>query len=231
MHRRIFATGMFSQKPYWQRLVNMLGKSFIIGYWPFWEKAGTTATEIVNARNGTYAAAGITYGQPGVGDRKTSVLLDGDGAHYIVIGHAAVLSAFSWAAGSFMIWAKVSVVGDWTDGVRRHLFHTNFDANNYIRFSKEINNIITCDVKFGGDEKTLRFTTTSVDWIPFVVTWDKAADNLYLYAAGALVDQAHSLGTGTGTPGGMRVGSSTGSSGGWKGNLAHAILLNKAVTP
>ena len=111
-----------------------------IRYWPLWEPSGTVATELIAADNGTYArdVATMTTGA-GIGDGHTAPLFDGTN-DFVNIYSAALNTAFSGAAGSVLIWARVSAAGVWTDGTARTLLGIRADGNNYIRLNKATTN-------------------------------------------------------------------------------------------
>jgi hypothetical protein len=44
----------------------ILSEASLLGYWRLGESVGTTATAAFGAINGTYAGAGVTYGEPGL---------------------------------------------------------------------------------------------------------------------------------------------------------------------
>jgi len=64
--------------------------------------------------SGIYQPSGITYGQPGVGDGRTSTLHNGTDSG-ILIGSKAFGAIWNGNVGSMISWGKVAAAGQWTD--------------------------------------------------------------------------------------------------------------------
>jgi hypothetical protein len=91
-----------------------------------------TVTGTVNADGGYGLAAYTTYGQPGIGDGKTSVKLTGitGQASGITIGSGYFNSVWNGNKGSAIAWGKIDAAGTWTDNtIMRYLFHVKSEGD------------------------------------------------------------------------------------------------------
>lgn len=206
-----------------------------IAYWPFNEASGTTALDISgNGYNGTYA--GVDLAQAGLGG-KNSVLFGGSGDSCNVYG-AGLAGAFSAAAGSIALWAKVYEAAVWTDGAYRNLATFYVDAGNNVQiFKSSTNNRISWNYSAGGTGLTRnKSDASSTDWMHLAITWSVAADQVIAYYGGAQSSTTGiSLGTWVGALsnnntaiGAFRV--TTGLQV-WNGYIQHPALWNRALTP
>ncbi len=157
-----------------------------IGYWPQAESSGTVALDASgNGRNGAYT--GVTLGQTGIGDGRTSASYDG-ATSYANIYTAGLAGAFSGAEGTIALWIRVANAGVWSDATIRRLFTFQADSNNRVQLARSVtnNNLIITYVA-GGTATTVSNSGFAADtnWIHMAVTWSKAADQLKLYKNGA----------------------------------------------
>jgi hypothetical protein len=157
-----------------------------IAYWLLDEKSGTVAYDLVaenGAQNGTHT--GVTLGQPGIGDGRTSPLYDGAN-DFTNIHSATLASAFSGDEGSISIWAKVSAAGVWTDAANRSSVRLSTDTGDYIMlYKRTVNNSYRLE-RFDGAIDQITVATSSTDWMHFIFTWSIAADEVRAYYNGAL---------------------------------------------
>ena len=166
-----------------------------IAYWPLAESSGSVATdESGNARNGAYTS--VALGAAGIGDGRSAATFDGSTSYCNVQG-AGLTAAFSGAAGTLALWAKVSAAGVWTDGVTRLLAIFLVDASNFVRLRK-ISTANTLDAQYsaGGTIKTVQISTSTTGYFHLAATWNKAGDQFIVYFNGA---QSGSTQTGLGT--------------------------------
>jgi hypothetical protein len=189
-----------------------------VAYWPLNEASGTTiVSAIAAAQNGTYTAA--TVANSTAPDGSPCPLFDG-ATSWGELQSAALATAFSGAAGTFAIWAKVSAAGVWTDGTADYLFRMGVDANNHFYLRKNsVNNQLGWVYKAGGTQETLTESTVSeTAWMFLALTWDKTADQVkaYRYAAGGAGGQKDATATTLGT---------------WVGSPAYAYLASYNATP
>ena len=221
------AAVVMGQKPHWQKLL----ASAPIQLLPGWEASGLVATDISgNGRNGAYPASGVTYSQPGIGDGRTSVLLDGS-AGYINAYSAGLAAAFNGAEGAIAISAKVANVGVWTDGVTRALFNFRADANNRIFAWKNANNSIDLNYYAGGTQKAVTLgSLTATTWLRFLLCWSKSGNKMEAYKNDGVQIGATQTGLGTWAGSLSATLSCFGAiantpSNVWAGNIAYGAIL------
>lgn len=230
----IYAPVVQGELDYWQRVKNLFGSS-LVGYWPLWEAAGPTVHDVSgNGRHGTAGGATPpTFGQPGVGDGRTSVLLPAN--HGYLDLYASISPVWSGAEGSLMLWAKVAGAGNWTDGVGRYLARfENTASTSYVRIYKgtAVNNL-SYRYAAGGTVETINATTSSTEWMHVGLTWSKAADRVVAYLDGVQVWAPTGLGVWAGAPDATLcvLGSSNAGLGAaWNGWMAHALLLDREAS-
>jgi len=205
-----------------------------LAYWPLWEAGGSVAEELVHGWDGAYT--GVTLGQAGIGDGHTAPLFDGAN-DYCDIYSVALSNAFDWNAGSAAIWARVFNVGVWTDGADRRAMYLGVDNNNLIYLCRDnTNNQIGYGARFGSVSKgQWPGGHSELGWMHMVITWDTAADEVWAYFNGALVDGVEAgLGVHVGTFGVniTNIGAYWHTGEVWYGYLAHgAVWAGTVLTP
>src|SRR5689334_2614860 len=102
----LFPITFWGAQTYQQRLDALYPSDQILS-WALNETGGPTAVDrSVQGNNGTYAASGITYGEPGIGDGLTSVKFSGADT-YIKLGSVAFGADWNGNKGSALAWAKI----------------------------------------------------------------------------------------------------------------------------
>ncbi len=212
--------------------VAAIASSNLIAYWPLWEASGTVATDIGgSALNGAYT--GVTLGQQGIGDGRTSPLFDGAN-DYCNIYSAALAAAFNGAEGTFVSWFKVANAGVWTDGAFHSICRLQADASNQIVIDKSsTNNVLRMIYTAGGTQKISTPSNSSTGFLCVAMTWSKSADQMIPYVNGVATQAAL---TGLGVWAGALAATTTtlGASSTvpalvWSGYLAHFVLCNAAL--
>jgi hypothetical protein len=208
-----------------------------IAYWPLWEAAGSSAECLVNPVQAA-GMAGVTWGQTGIGDGKTSALFDGANDYGSVTAAplSALAAAFNPAEGTVLTWAKVSGAGVWSDGGNRQLFYTKYDTTNQLMIRKSTSeNELYFYTRMGGTVKAVQVSLSTVDWFCAAVTWSKTANQVKAFVNGV---QQGSTQTGLGTwnPANLIacwfIGSANSSPANvWDGNLAHQAIFDRALAP
>ena len=206
-----------------------------LAYWPMAEASGATALDASgNARNGAYT--GVTLGQAGIGDGRSSASFDASTSYNNVFG-ASLSAAFNGAEGTLSIWCKVSGAGVWTDGVTRRVMYFLVNASNRVGILKPTtSNEIDCLYVAGGVSLGAGKTSfSSVDWFHAGLTWSKAADQMIFYINGiAITPVSTGLGVFAGSLSSTQtlIGSlNTGAAAQvWSGLLAHAALWNTPLS-
>lgn len=204
-----------------------------IGYWPLGELSGNAAICPFNAAlNGAYT--GVAFNYPGIGDGRSAPFWDGAN-DYCNVYTAGLASAFNALAGTVMIWLRVASASVWADGVQRVVLRLAADNNNEIGINKQTAaNTLRAYYRAASTTSAATFTTNTLDWLCYGLTWDKAADQVKQYANG--VQQGATvtgLQTWTGALGsticnlGALITTPTNV---WSGTLAHAAVWGKALS-
>jgi hypothetical protein len=167
-------------RAYYKRILSTQ-RAGILGYWPLWEAAGTTANDLIGGFHGTYVNA--VLGQPGKGDGKTSVYFNGTNA-YCKIASVPLAAAFTPALGSIQAWFKPDT-GARADGSTRCMAAIGEDNNNYVGLIKASTaNQFQAFYKAGGVWKGAAFTILDDLWHILTLTWNVAADRVRVYLDG-----------------------------------------------
>jgi hypothetical protein len=218
---------------YWKRALTVDAVR-PIGYWPFWEPSGIVAADISgNARNGSHT--GVTLGQTGISDGRTSPLFDGAN-DYTNVYTAGLAGAFNGAEGSIDLWGK-GAPGVWMDATNRHLCCIRVNANNAVQIYRgTTNNELNWYYAAGGTVKTAATTVLAgtLNWFHLALTWSKSADSAIFYVNGAQIGAtltglgvwAGALGSTQCTFGALLIPPTQV----WSGYLAHAAIWSKALT-
>lgn len=208
-----------------------------IAYWVLGEASGTVAYDASgNARHGTHT--GVDLGLPGIGDGRTAPFYDGAN-DFTNIYSASLAGAFNGAEGTLMVWMKAANAGVWTDGTERFLGFLRADGNNVVRIAKPTTaNLMRLLYIAGGTSKTVDIACTAEVWQQLALSWSRSAGangEVRAYLNGA---QSGSILTSLGTWVGALASNSTllGSNfvapvNVWHGNLGHAAVWSRALTP
>ena len=203
-----------------------------IAYWPLDEASGSVARCLVNAAmNGTYEGPTLANA---VGPDGASLhpLFDGSNDR-VDIQSAALAAAFSGAAGTMALWAKVYNAAVWTDSAVRYAAALRVDSSNYVCNGRHSNdNTIFSNYRAGGtSEPEYNAGHSATGWIHLAITWDKAADAVIHYINGS---QAGSADTGlkawAGSLAICSLGGWSASEYLWYGWLAHPALWSTALS-
>ena len=139
------------------------------------------------------------------------------GVCYFDAGEFRRMDGFLGDEGTILIPAQVANVGVWTDGLARKIAMFFVDANNYVGIGRTFtNNTIGFDYVAGGiAEGQVTGSLSSVGFVPYAITWSKAADSVDYYIAGLASGSAD---TGLGT---------------WAGNLlsTRVVIGATSTTP
>ena len=205
-----------------------------IAYWPEGEPSGTVSLDESgnSARNGVYT--GVTLGNPGIGDGRTSAGFDGATSKNNIYS-ASLAAAFNGSESTVAGWAQVANAGVWTDATLRVIVALWVNGNNRAEIIKNTTNNQIVMVYDSG-AVVQQFVIGSVSTLsPFHValTWSKSADQAKAYLNGV---QQGATQTGLGvwvgslaattTVIGARTTTPTSV---WSGSLAHLAVWNRAL--
>lgn len=225
---------LFPVRGYKRKIIRLFGQSSIVGYWPLNERLGATAFD-VSGRGFHGAHTGIAPDQPGPGWGIATLY---DGANdFTNVYSDALVAAFNGAEGTLAIWAKVSGAGVWTDGLASRLVSLQADANNMVQIRRGVaNNRIQFLYNSGGTNRSVDDDTSfgaNLLFFHCAITWSQSGNFFRAFANGVQsgVDQtvgiwAGSIGATTSVIGALNTSASVP----FSGNLAHAVLLNRAAT-
>ncbi len=236
LKRRALTTGIFRPpKTYIQKMRTLFSLS-LIAYWPLDDVSGVIAREVISGLNGTYRNTagtlnGVTLGQAGIGGTRdgTSVAFDGSNG-YCNIYSAGLAAVFNGAEGSMMLWAKAGNI--FGDGLSRMPMRVRADVNNMVYIEKQANNIYSAIYRGSGTFASFDMANTSA-WKHIAITWSTTANKIHAYQNGVEIGVGQAYTTWVGSLAStvclIGAGATTPSSL-WLGNVAHAMVLNRAVT-
>lgn len=213
---------------YYQKVIN-LGP---LAYWPLWEDAGLHAADISgNEYDATYRNTGITYGEAGIGDGRTSVYLDGNGV--ISCNDAGLMAAWPGAEGSLTIWHldAAAIFDDST--VRRH-FYGFVDWDNFLIVAKTGTD---ANIQVDYEAGTVReigahvIGTAPSAFHSLGVTWSKASDEIKYFYDGVRYETDTGIGVWAGNPTTIYIGATSAvATNPYIGWMAHVSLFGSALT-
>lgn len=211
--------------------------SALVAYWKLGERAGTVALDARDGYAGTHL--NVTLGQPGIGDGATSAGYNGlstAAGSLTDVYRAALAAAFPYAAGSVLLWFKVSAAGIWTDGANRELLNWAVDGQNYLLIRKSsTNNTLDFRYKAGNVTQQVLYSYSATTWTAIALTWSRAANEVKAYLAGSQIGTtqvgvAAWVGTLAATT--TTLGATdTAHDFPFSGTLQHVMLLNRVATP
>jgi hypothetical protein len=223
----------WTNKINYTQIVQNTAPANLLAYWIMGEPSGGVALDSSgNGRTGAYT--GVTLGAAGIGDGQTSASFDGTTSFNNVFT-ASLQSAFNSAEGTIAIWAKVSAVGVWSDGVVRRFITLQVDANNRVYIEKVAGaNTFGFNYIAGGTAKSRNRATSTVAWFHVALTWSKSADQVIAYFNG-VQEGATLIGLGVWVGSIVNTNSNIGANATtptsvWSGFLAHAAVWNAPLS-
>ena len=205
-----------------------------IAYWMQDELTGTVSYCQVNpAQNGAYA--GVTLGQPGIGDGRTSPFFDAVN-DLNNIHSASFAGAFDGEEGTVMAWGRVFNAGVWTDGSNRFLLTIAADASNILTLRKSsVNNTILWVYEADGTVESHSVAAYSnLAYFSMGMTWSRTADEVHYYLDGVHLTQDIALGAWVGALSATDTvigAQNTGGAQEWHGYSAHIPVWDRALSP
>jgi len=208
-----------------------------IAYWIQDEKVGTVSYDWVRRRQGSDqdgAYTGVTLGEPGIGDGRTSPFFDGVNDFNNIFG-ATLQGRFNGSEGTVMAWARVANAGVWTDGTTRQTIILQVNGNNTIQMRRPAaNNQLRFTYTAGGVLLTNTVASTTTDWFSIAMSWSATADEVVMYFNGASFSTLNGLGVWAGL---LNVNSVVIGAANlvpaqpWHGYIAHGAIWDQALTP
>lgn len=202
-----------------------LQASDLIAHWPLWEASGGVFLD--ESGNGhTGVAHGWTWGQTGIGDGRSSVLLDGVN-DYGDLSASGLEAAFNGSAGTLFAWVYLH-----SDTAFRVAVRLAADGSNFVQVHKPAaDGYLAMRYRAGGTQHDVLTAVPTGTWLPVALTWSAAAGELKAYVNGAQVGSTQTgLGTWAGTLDYAMVGSFYQALNVWNGKLAHVALWAVPLT-
>ena len=179
---------------------------------------------------------GVTFGEPGIGDGRTSAYLDGSSS--LIDFHGLMTTTFPENEGTIMGWAKIPSA-EWTNGKVRYVFRnkTRLGADMCsVNFGKlDTNNTLFWQYVAGNIYLLQSTATLEIpDWFHCVVTWSVTQNISRAFLNGVQVG-ADSIataynGTQTGSQNVIGAGDNLAVEGTFIGWVAHCAVWSKALT-
>jgi len=188
---------------------------------------------VMGVLTGTYT--GVTLGQAGIGDGRTSWLDDGT-AGYCNLYTSGLVKAFSGAEGTIIAPAKVSAAGVWTDGTERYIYRFRVDGNNQLYIARTVaNNTLNFGYLAGGVGDSVTWLSGALTrWMWLGFTWTKSGERVTAYESGAIVGTSATLGVWAGslsTSNAVIGATNITPSNVWSGYIGPLLLWNTALSP
>jgi hypothetical protein len=189
-----------------------------VGYWPLSETAGGLANDTTgNAHDGLFSG-GVTLSQPGIGDGKSSVLLDGTSGQ-VVIPHSAQLEPTQL---SVECWINFTATP-----TGYPMFVCKNTGHGYVLYWNGGSGAVV-NWQFDGSPILDKSPVNSGNWYHLVGTFDGTLMNLY--RNGALVSGPNAFGHYTPNGGTLNIGSQAGTYF-LPGKIAKVAVYDHALTP
>ena len=204
----------------------------LIGYWKLDELSGDTVLDYSGSTGRDGTGTGITRGV--LGPELTTKATSFDSVNDVVNVYSSGLAgAFNGNTGTISIWVKVNAAA-WTDGVAEYAVRVSAGGGNETTILITTANILTWVYAAGGTTKSVGKTTTTIDWVHLVLTWDKPNDQMKAYFNGIQEGTTQvGLGVWAGVPAAnttiVGAASSSGVSS-WDGYIAHVAVWDVALS-
>ncbi len=195
----------------------------LAAFWPLWETYGAVAFD-ESGNNLEALAYGVTWEQPGIGDNKPSVLLDGIN-DYIELP----LTGFDKTAGALAAWVKLDADA-LTDGAQRYVVQYAADADNLVGIRKGVtDNTVEFVYCAAGTWYTVQAAISDSEWHHLAITWDTAAGEIAGYLDGAEAGTHSGVPAFSGAVADGVIGAAASDSNYWSGWLARLALWSLAL--
>ncbi|HEX6053895.1 MAG TPA: BNR-4 repeat-containing protein [Gemmatimonadaceae bacterium] len=147
----------------------VLGTPGLLGHWRLGETAGAIATDELGARHGTYAASGVTLGQPGAlpADPNTAAAFDG------MPGEMTATTPLLTTSGTLEGWFQ------WHQGVAIMRDHSSTGGTGWI-LAYGTGGMIACRAGGANLISRTRVSSLGTGWHHFALTRDGREVRLYL---------------------------------------------------
>lgn len=204
-------------------------------YWPLDDAAGSTsAREVVNGWAFT-TLGGVTFGTAGISAGATAATLAGSGVGFqFPFGTAAFANNFPKTEGALLWWMKVATAV-WESGATAGVWTFQPESANTIYIEKKSANNQFQFHRRGNSTSVSQIVAESrTTWLCSVQTWSVAANELRGYFNGTQVTLTHDnvyAWPAIALTANSYLGSGYNGTNRLAGQLAHAAIFNRALTP
>ncbi len=232
MKKTVLIRNKKKRSNYGAKVQKMFGAA-LLAYWPLQETSGLTAFDLSgNGRNALYKNTGVTQGQPGIGDRKTSVSFDGMTGNLNTYS-SGLRDVFNGQECSICLWMKIPAAS-WS-GTNYCVFAFLANGSNYIKINLGGSaNRLNAYYSAGGASKSINIVTfNDSTYMPVVFTISKTNDRIRFYANGNRLSSQTSVGTYTGSLGSTYCWLATDQPGqnmNTPCSLAHVAIVGREIT-
>jgi hypothetical protein len=161
---------------------NVLAIANLVSYWPLNETAGTTATDVKNAYNGTYNSCTLND-LAGPGASMGSAPKFNSTTSYIQLPSSSLNGAWNTELGTISIWCYLNEL--WS--LNRESYMVNIGANltNRYRIEKQGTNTPALSYFRGASSGgTTTNTITTAAWHHLAISWNKSSNAFKGYIDG-----------------------------------------------
>lgn len=203
-----------------------------LAYWPMDDASGGTMRDLAGSGyNGTHIN---TVAAAGIGDGLLAGSYDGSTARSESTNLTLRTAIGAATAVTLMAWARVSGAGVWTDNTARQVLRVLVNGSNYFILRKTTANVLSFEYNAGGTGvKTITPSPAlaTTEWFHVAMVVSKPADTYGAYVNGAQIGSTlNTLGTWSGTPIAVFIGSSGAANEPWSGRLAHVAVFDRALS-
>jgi len=216
----IFPSGE-SSLTYIEKIIDLFGSN-IVGYWPLNESSGSSITDVVNGRNGTYGGTPL-YQNTLFGSETYHTNFNSLASGNLF--STSLANNFPSSEGMLSVFSKRNA---WTDGVARTFASFSVNSNNLVYILRSaVNNQVQWQYKAGGVVKTIPIAANSNDWCEYGISWSKSSDIVQCYLNGeSFYYPFTGLGSWTGTIANALISPANQ----MDGSLSHVLLINRPST-
>jgi large repetitive protein len=204
----------------------------LIDIWPLNEASGTVANDAVaSARNGAYVNTPTLANQLFQDGVNSEPLFTAASLQYVNVFSSSLASAFSAAQGTILVWIKFSSA-EWALVTARRFVDLFVNASNEVLIDKNGANSLRWLMTAGGTTSLVALgSQSSTNWLPLVITWNKASNRLRAYISGSQTGTDQTLtGVWAGSLAQATVAAANGPSTYMQGNLGMVALWTIELT-
>jgi hypothetical protein len=160
----------------------------LIAYWPLWEASGEVMAEDISGHDCHGVYTGVTLGQPGIGDGKTSALFDG-ATSFVNIYTTELNALFDGDELTMLIWNKHASEAAWSDGIFRRMINIEGDGDGEASINKSSTaSLMQATLEATGSSNITK-SSGGIYFVPNILVASKSGNYFRYYRSGLLVGQ------------------------------------------